>query len=58
MKAMELTQAGVTKFAEGELDAATKKFEEALAICPTAGQARDWKSKAEAARHDTTTAGT
>ena len=58
IKAHELTQAGVKKFAEGELDAATKKFEEALAICPTAGQARDWKSKVEAARHDTTTAGT
>ena len=58
MKAMELTQAGVKKFAEGELDAAAKKFEEALTVCTTAGQARDWKSKVEAARHDTTTAGT
>eukprot|EP01043_Picozoa_sp_COSAG02_P080725 COSAG02_NODE_19339_length_886_cov_3.064803_1_plen_114_part_00 len=58
MNAVELTQASVKKFVEGELDASAKKFEEALTICPTAGQARDWKSKVEVARHDTTTAAT
>jgi len=45
-QAQQLVQDGVALFNSKQYQQAYVKFSEALNVCPTAGQARDWKEKA------------